>query len=102
MGVFDKCKNSSKEANKENMEYFIKFDANFKKIFSIKYLELFHHYYNDEQPLNELMIFGKEIILSSKTKSFYYLLDKNKNLREDIVNYAKMAYFNDNNSQESE
>lgn len=102
MGVFDKCKNSSKEANKENMKYFIKFNAKFKKIFSIKYLELFHHYYNDEQPLNELMIFGKKIILSSDTKSFYYLLDKNKDLREYIVNYAKMAFLNGNNSQESD
>ena len=46
------------------------------KLFEMNYLELFKYYYNNGKPLNKIVFENKGIILSSKTKSFYYLLEK--------------------------
>ena len=54
----------------------------FKKILEMKYLELFLHYYNDEQPLKELTLFNEKVILSEEITSLiekgldYYLYIK--------------------------
>ena len=69
----------------------------FKRFFQMKYLDLFFYYYNHELPLTKLLIFEDEIVFSSKTKSFYYLLEKNKNLKEDMVKYAQLIYYVDKN-----
>ena len=50
-----------------------------------------------EQPLKEVFINGKTIILSEKTKSFYYLLQKYKGSREDIIRVTRMCYFDEKN-----
>ena len=36
-----------------------------------------------------------EIILSLKTKSFYFLLEKYKSIRQNIIDVAKIVYLND-------
>jgi hypothetical protein len=64
----------------------------FGKIFKMKYLDLFLLYYNDEKPLKELIIYDKKIILSQKTKSFYYLLQKKEELKEQIIYFCKKVY----------
>lgn len=62
--------------------------------FNIKYLKLFSIYYNKLKPLKKVVIQGKLITLSSQTRSFYYLLRKNKEIKDIIVSIAKDAYFN--------
>ena len=94
-------KNNDKAYNEKNMKILCKF-SEFKEIFDIKYLELFSLYYNNEQPLKEICLPGKTIRLRAETKSFYYLLEKNKDLKEYIIAYAKMSYLDDNNSTETD
>ena len=62
--------------------------------FNIKYLKLFSIYYNKLKPLKKLVFQGKVITLSSQTRSFYYLLRKNKEIKDIIISIAKDAYFN--------
>ena len=66
-----------------------------EQFFNMKYISLFNYYYNNEKIIN-----GKEIIFSSKTKSFKDLLEnkKNEDIKELIVDAAKCAYFNGYNS----
>ena len=87
----------NKNTNKMNLKAL---DENpwFKQIFGIKYLELFSDYYNDEQPLKEITKFGKKILLQ-KTKSFYYLLQKYKNLEDELIKYSKDLYFHSNDER---
>ena len=65
------------------------------KLFQMKCLELFKMYYNNEEPLDKIVFENKEITLSIKTKSFYYLLEKYKYLRQNIIDTAKSVYLND-------
>ena len=65
----------------------------------MKYLNLFLNYYNDKKPLKELTLFEKKVILSDKTKSFYYLLEKNKELKEQIIYFCKLIYFTNINEK---
>ena len=52
----------------------------------MKYIVLFNYYYNDRFPLNKLIFNNKIINISKKTKSFYYLLEKNKKIRTELIN----------------
>ena len=99
--ISKKYKICNENWNEENKDAMIKLNKKFKDIFDINYLELFHYYYNNEKPLEEVCIFGQTIILY-KAKSFYYLLEKNQDSKEFLTIYAKMAYLNDNNSTESD
>ena len=67
------------------------------KLFQMNLTELFNYYYNKEKPINKIIFENKEIILSSKTKSFYFLLRKYKDLREKLIDTAKFVYLNDTN-----
>ena len=104
MDISVKYKKYDKRINIVNLEKLTKNDKDdwFQKIFSIKYLELFSLYYNNAQPLNELSFSGKKIFFSKKTKPFYYLLQKNKELKEHIINYSKIFYFPEENTLESD
>ena len=97
MGISEKYKRSDKDFNKENLGKLMEYNW-FKKFFEIKYLDLFFYYYNDGQPLRQLSFNGQIIILSEKTKSFFYLLQKYEDSREDIIRVAKIFYFNENNN----
>jgi hypothetical protein len=61
------------------------------ELFNMKYLDLFKLYFNKEAPLEKFKFNEKEFILSTKTKSFYYLLTKKKNcdLKKELVDTAK-------------
>jgi hypothetical protein len=89
--ISSKYKHINKNNNRINAEALME-DPLFKKIFKMKFLELCLLYYNDEKPLKELTIFDKKIILSEKTKSFYYLLQKNEELKSQIVYICKKVY----------
>ena len=94
--IFVKYKHhdKNKNTNKMNLKAL---DENpwFKQIFEIKYLELFSDYYNDEEPFKDITKFGKKILLQ-KTKSFYYLVQKYKNLEDELIKYTKDLYFHSN------
>ena len=70
----------------------------FANIFKIKYLDLFSKYYNNKQPLKELLIEDKKIIFSENTKTFTELLQKKHNLtlKDNLINVAENFYLNDN------
>ena len=61
----------------------------------MKFLDLFHYYYNNGQPLKEICSSGIKIDLSKKTKTFYDLLEKYKDLKEDMFQIIKMFYLED-------
>ena len=99
MGVSSKYKkNNDKAYNEKNMKTLSKFNG-LREIFDIKYLELFSIYYNNEQPLKEYI--WKKNNIGGWNKILYYLLEKNKDLKEYIIAYAKMSYLDDNNSTET-
>ena len=94
--ISDKYKRYNKNSNKELLEKVISSSTWLSNLFELKYLKLFNYYYNKEEPLKKIIFENKEIILSPKTKSFYELLEKNKNneLREEIIKAVKSIYFN--------
>ena len=93
--ISDKCKNYGKDYNQKLLEKIE--SAWLNKLFSMNYLEMFKYYYNNEKPLKKIVFEGKEIVLSSKTKSFSFLLDKYQNLTEKILDTTKIVYFSDDN-----
>lgn len=101
MGISKKYKRYDKRNNEINLEKLTQYDF-FQKLFSLKYLELFSIYYNNEQPLKDLSLFDKKIIFSKDTKPFYHLLQKNKELREHIIYFTKVFYLSEENTIESD
>ena len=95
-GISDRYKYYDENTNKMNVEALIEHPW-FKEIFERKYLDLFLNYYNEEKPLKELMIFDKKVILSKNTKSFYYLLHKQEELKDRIIYFCKKDYLSDIN-----
>ena len=89
--ISNKYKHYDKNINRVNMQALIKYSW-FRKILEMKYLELFLYYYNDEQPLKELILFDEKVISSEKTKSFYDLLQKKEQLKERIIYFCKLIY----------
>lgn len=94
-----KYKQYNKDTNKKNLDDFIK-EPQFQQIFEIKFMDLFFYYYNSEQPLKEITLFGKTIIFKA-TKSFSALLKKNKIIEDKIVKFTKQIYFEEINSSET-
>ena len=70
-------------------------DPRFQKLFDMKFMDLFNYYYNDGQPLKEIFLSGKKIKFSEKTKTFYDLLEKYKDLEQDMLQIIKMFYLED-------
>ena len=90
--ISDKYTRFDEDFNKKNKEKLIQFDW-FQKLFEMKYTTLFTYYFNDNKPLNEIILFEKKIILTSKTKSFYDLTEKNKEYKNEFIELAK-RFFN--------
>ena len=90
----DKYKTYDKSENRKLFRKVVSSSEWLGELFKMNYLELFKYYYNKKEPLTKKMFKGKEIILSSKTKSFYYLLEKNKNLRTNLISTVNRIYFN--------
>jgi len=101
MNISDKYKKFEKDKNRSSLKELSKNDW-FVKLFKLKYLDLFSSYYNNEQPLKKLSFFGKTISFSETTKSFYDLLVKNEKSKEDIINAAKIFFFDDKGDFESD
>ena len=90
--ISNKYKKFDEDFNKKNKEKLIQ-NSWFQKLFEMKYTTLFTYYFNDNKPLNEIILFEKKIILTSKTKSFYDLTEKNKEYKNEFIELAK-RFFN--------
>jgi len=64
--------------------------------FNLNYLDVFKCYYNDQNQMDQISFCGQVITLSKKTKNktFYELLIKNENIKKELINAVKNAYFN--------
>ena len=98
MDISEKYTRSVKNINKKYLKAFSK-DIWLNNIFNMNFLDLFKVYYNYKQPLKEYYIYNekyetKKIIVSSETKSFYYLLEKEKNLKDNMNEIVEKNYIN--------
>lgn len=97
MNISSKFKRFEKDKNKKTLDELCKKSIWLKNFFNLNYLKVFYYYYyNNKKPLNKIIFENKEIILSSKTKTFYDLLQKNESLKKNLINTVKSAYFNGN------
>jgi hypothetical protein len=94
--ISEKYSTYNKFENKKLLDKIILKSKWLNDVFEMNYLKLFDYYYNKEEPLYKIIFENKEIILSSKTKSFYYLLEKYQDLKQEIIDTTKIVYFNGN------
>ena len=64
----------------------------FHKLFGLKFIELFYVYYNERKQLQKIFLFDREILLSNDTKSYYFLLEKNKKENRNIIEITENNY----------
>jgi hypothetical protein len=88
--ISTKYKNK-KNTNKELAEDLSQIDW-FKKLFGLKFMELFYFYYNERKQLKKIFLFDREISLTNKTKSYYFLLNKYKIDKKEIIETTKNNY----------
>ena len=79
--------------NKVNLNILLKDDW-FKKLFGMKFLDLFHDYYNDKEPFHEILLFDKIITFSKDTKPFFKLIERNKEISKRIIEITEIDYLN--------
>jgi len=99
--VSKKYKRFREDINKKNKEKLLE-NPWFKKFFGMKYTTLFQYYYNNNQPLHEITLFGVKISFSGKTKTFNHLLEKNDKFKENIIELAEQLYIDGINENEFE
>ena len=95
MEISKKFKTFDKDINKETFNNIYGSSNWLDDFLKMKYTEAFIFYYsNIKAPLHKITFKDKEIILSSKTKSFYYLLKKNDMIKKDLIIIVNKVYFN--------
>ena len=93
MKISPKCRNYGEDYNKKNYNYILEKINNDKDLewinnfFNLNYLELFEKYYYK----NNFYFQGQKINFSKKTKTFYNLLEKNKNDQEIQECFKKIS-----------
>jgi hypothetical protein len=91
--VSGKFKKISPEYNQNLCQELEKKSKWFSEFLKMKYIDVFNlYYYNGEKPLVKMEFNGKTIIISKATKSFYYLLKKESNLADKMINIIKCIY----------
>ena len=96
--ISSKYLNFERKHNKKLLENIESSSIWLYNLFQMNYLQLFKYYYNDGKPLNKIYFMEREIFLTPKTKSFYCLLEKNRNLKKEIIEIAKRCYFKEDNN----
>ena len=89
--ISSKFKRYNKNNNEKNAKILSKIPW-FKKIFELKFLDLFKYYYNETKQLNKIFLFEREITLTKDTKSFYFLLEKNIKIKKEIIKITENNY----------
>ena len=92
--ISNKYKCKDKNINEKTLKEVCKRSSRLKDFFNLKYIKVFLDYYNIEKPITKIEYNEKPIKLSEKTKSIYYLLEKNNSQREEIKNTIKQVYLN--------
>ena len=70
--------------------------SEFKEFINRNFLKVFNLYYNKGNRLKSILIGGKEITLSEKTKDFSCLLKNNKEYENELLEAVKLVYLNQN------
>ena len=94
-GISTKYKKATKDINQKLSESLNQVDW-FKKLFELKFMELFYIYYNEKKQLKKVCFFNEEITLSNKTKSYYFLLKKYYKEKKEIIETREHNYHVDN------
>lgn len=99
MKISPKYKKSYEEGhNKTVFLEITKISPLLKNFFSHNYLYIFQkYYYNEGKPLKEIDINSKIVKITSKTKSFYYLMLNNEHRKEKLNSVLKDIYFSEPN-----
>ena len=93
MDISIKHKKCGSSYNKDLLEKIESSSPSLSKLFEMKYLELFEKYYNKGNPLNEIVYENKIIKLEkAKSKAFYNLIDKYKNLKKYLLDISEKYY----------
>lgn len=108
--ISPKCRNYGKDYNKNNYDYILEQINKDKELnwinnfFNMNYLELFEKYYYTYNKKNYFYFQDKKINFSKKTKTFYNLLEKNKNDQEIQECFKKISerYLNRPKQQQSQ
>ena len=85
----------NKNFNEQNLDKLSKYSG-FNEFINQNYLKVFNLYYNNRKPLKTILIGGKEISLSKKTKDFFCLLKNNKQYEKELLQTAELVYLNQN------
>ena len=97
MKISPKCRNYGEDYNKKNYNYILEKINNDKDLewinnfFNLNYLELFEKYYYTYNKRNNIYFQDNKINFSKKTKTFYNLLEKNKNDQEIQECFKKIS-----------
>ena len=87
---------STKYKDNKNINIELANDLNqidwFHKLFGLKFMELFYVYCNERKQLQKIFLFNREILLSNDTKSYYFLLEKNKKENRNIIEITENNY----------
>ena len=94
MEISKKFKTFKKDVNKETFNTIYGRSNWLDDFLNMKYIDAFKLYYSASS--HKITFKDKEIILSNKTKSFYYLLKKNDMIKNDLIFIANKIYFNRN------
>ena len=98
MDINNKYLKFNKSHNYELLEKVCLSSKWLKNFFDKNYLEVFEdYYYNNQKPLKLINFQGKDICISKKTKSFYYLVENYKEQEEKLKDSAKTDYMDENN-----
>ena len=91
-----KYRRFDKFENKKLLEKIIPSSEWLSHLFEMNYLDLFKYYCNNEKPLNKIYFENKAIVFSNETESFYFLLERCKDFKQDIIDITKKMYLNEN------
>ena len=86
---------NGKNINEQNLDKLCKY-SEFKEFINWNFLKVFNLYYNNGNRLKSILIGGKEITLSEKTKDFSCLLKNNKQCENELLEAVKLLYLNQN------
>ena len=93
--ISPKYKHCDPKVNSQILEKVLKSDSDWlKKFFNMNYLEMFKKYYYQEKQITEINYEGNIINFNknNKTQTFYDLLNKYKDLKNDLINTVKSVY----------
>jgi hypothetical protein len=97
--ISNKYKRYDKSENRKIFKKVVASSEWLRELFMMNYLELFNYYYNQEKPLKKLVFKNKEISLSTETESFFDLLEKYDDIRNELINTVDRIYYNDNSQE---